>query len=590
MSDILEFVLKMKDMMSNPLREVAAVAQKSFGSAQGVASSFGMKASAAVHRVASQTRYMSSSVDELRHKLERVNQIRFGTVLRSEFRAASREAQSLERQISRLENRGSSRGGSSGGSGILGSIVGGNLITGAIMQGFSFAKDQAVDTYQTGKRIGGLKTAINSTTGGQGKEAVSMTSAIADKYGLNYEASLEGVKTLTGGLKSMNMPLKEQMRIFEGVSTGIAAMKLGAEESKGAMLALGQMASKGTVSAEELRGQLGERIPGAFGIAAKAMNMTESELGKMMQKGEIAAKDFLPRFAAEMQKTFGADALEASKGPQAVEERWNNAILKVKETIGSGLTPVITPIIEKFTQLAIDIMPSIQRGVDWVVNAFSGISGNTEGWVDYLSIAKDFLGGVWNNAKGILGNVGSILSGMISWIGRSEILKDIFSATSTVLGKVWDVLTWVSEKLKWLWDSVLKPILDGIESAYRWVKELVGKDSTIEIKHTTGDGKIPFVPNPSNAPNTIGQPLVTTFLYQKPQATESKLKSTSGSNSSGKADGISGGGPRVININITNLMNGTSINSTNIKEGVGELGRIIQEEVRRVLYSAAAAQ
>ena len=59
-------------------------------------------------------------------------------------------------------------------------------------------------------------------------------------------------------------------------------MHLSAYESEGAFKALEQMLSKGKVSAEELRGQLGERIPGAFQIAARAMGMTTSELDKFM--------------------------------------------------------------------------------------------------------------------------------------------------------------------------------------------------------------------------------------------------------------------------------------------------------------------
>jgi tape measure domain-containing protein len=40
-------------------------------------------------------------------------------------------------------------------------------------------------------------------------------------------------------------------------------------KAKKELLALNQMMSKGTIQAEELRGQLGEALPGAFGIMAK---------------------------------------------------------------------------------------------------------------------------------------------------------------------------------------------------------------------------------------------------------------------------------------------------------------------------------
>lgn len=66
---------------------------------------------------------------------------------------------------------------------------------------------------------------------------------------------------------------------------------------QGAFLALGQMISKGKVQAEELRGQLGERLPGAFQLAAKAMNMTTAELDKFMADGKLTAEELLPKLA-----------------------------------------------------------------------------------------------------------------------------------------------------------------------------------------------------------------------------------------------------------------------------------------------------
>jgi tape measure domain-containing protein len=90
------------------------------------------------------------------------------------------------------------------------------------------------------------------------------------------------------------------------------------DDLKGSLNALSQMISKGTVSAEELRGQLGERLPGAFNLAAKAMGVTTAELGKMLENGEIMAGDLLPKLALELNKTFGdkitgnVDSLQAS--------------------------------------------------------------------------------------------------------------------------------------------------------------------------------------------------------------------------------------------------------------------------------------
>ena len=68
-------------------------------------------------------------------------------------------------------------------------------------------------------------------------------------------------------------------------------MGLSVENQERAFLALNQMMSKGTVQAEELRGQLGEALPGAFGIMAKAVGVTEKELQNMMKAGEVLADE-----------------------------------------------------------------------------------------------------------------------------------------------------------------------------------------------------------------------------------------------------------------------------------------------------------
>ena len=66
------------------------------------------------------------------------------------------------------------------------------------------------------------------------------------------------------------------------------------------MLALAQMASKGTVQAEELRGQLGERLPGAFKIAAAAMGVTQAELVSLRVQYYPAVRvEFYPGTLAE---------------------------------------------------------------------------------------------------------------------------------------------------------------------------------------------------------------------------------------------------------------------------------------------------
>jgi len=101
------------------------------------------------------------------------------------------------------------------------------------------------------------------------------------------------------------------------------------------------MLSKGKVSAEELRGQLGERIPGAFQIAARSMNMTTSELDKFMADGKLMSEEFLPKFAAQLKTEFAGGMDAATQSLSANLNRMNNSFLELKYTIGELFMPVI---------------------------------------------------------------------------------------------------------------------------------------------------------------------------------------------------------------------------------------------------------
>ncbi|OOZ37448.1 hypothetical protein BOW51_02585 [Solemya velesiana gill symbiont] len=115
-------------------------------------------------------------------------------------------------------------------------------------------------------------------------------------------------------------------------------MGLSAADTSGAIRAVNQMISKGTVSAEELRGQLGERLPGAFQIAARAMKVSTEDLGKMLEQGELMADEFLPRFGRQIRQELGGQVESATKRAAASFQRMGNAWFDVKVNLAkSGL-------------------------------------------------------------------------------------------------------------------------------------------------------------------------------------------------------------------------------------------------------------
>lgn len=67
----------------------------------------------------------------------------------------------------------------------------------------------------------------------------------------------------------------------------------------------GRMMIKETVSAEELRRVLGDRIPGVFNIAARSMGMTTVDFDIGLKNGLIKASDLVPRLISQLKVDFG---------------------------------------------------------------------------------------------------------------------------------------------------------------------------------------------------------------------------------------------------------------------------------------------
>jgi tape measure domain-containing protein len=121
------------------------------------------------------------------------------------------------------------------------------------------------------------------------------------------------------------MEVDKASRIFKSMTIALAGTGASSEQTKNAMTALTQMIGKQKISAEELRQQLGEAMPSAFGIMAKALGVTTKELDKMMASGQLLANEVLPKFAEEAERAFGGNTEKMAGNIQANLNRLQNA-------------------------------------------------------------------------------------------------------------------------------------------------------------------------------------------------------------------------------------------------------------------------
>jgi tape measure domain-containing protein len=166
----------------------------------------------------------------------------------------------------------------------------------------------------------------------QGAAELDFVRKTSETLGLDLLTTAEAYTKLAAASKGTAMEGQAARDIFTSVASASTTLGLSAEQTAGALTAIQQMISKGNVSAEELRGQLGERLPGAFNIAARAMGVTTMELDKMLKKGEVVTADFLPKFADELTKSFGASE-KATNSAQAALNRFNTSVFEMKQAI-----------------------------------------------------------------------------------------------------------------------------------------------------------------------------------------------------------------------------------------------------------------
>jgi len=172
----------------------------------------------------------------------------------------------------------------------------------------------------------------------------------ARTLGIDLQTTADAYVKLSAASRGTAIAGEETRAIFTAVSKAATTLGLSSEETNGALLAISQMMSKGTVSAEELRGQLGERMPGAFQIAARAMGVTTTELGKMLEQGQVIADDFLPKFAKQLELELGEGAVKASESAGRAMTRLKNEWGElVRAVADSGLADAVASVMSMAT-------------------------------------------------------------------------------------------------------------------------------------------------------------------------------------------------------------------------------------------------
>jgi tape measure domain-containing protein len=208
------------------------------------------------------------------------------------------------------------------------------------------------DAYQP---VQALTMAIQGLGGSGTAELIQMRDS-ANRLGLEFAGLTKPMLQWNAAIEGTRLEGEKGTAAFEKIVGAMKVLGASTDDVQGGLRALTQMLSKGTVQSEELKGQLGERMPGAFRDAAAAMGYSVSELSQALKKGLVDSETFISAFADHLDKKYGGAVGAAADTTQSELNRATNAWMEFKANVGKSVDSMLGDIL-RYTN-AVKLMDS----------------------------------------------------------------------------------------------------------------------------------------------------------------------------------------------------------------------------------------
>lgn len=227
-----------------------------------------------------------------------------------------------------------------------------------------YANDAAVAAAETTR----MRRALAGVLGDGAPEAFEAIKRVVSDFNVPLQTATTQFTRFVSSAKASGVESDDIEKSFRGLIAANKALGGSQEQANGILLAATQIFGKGKTSAEELRGQIGERLPGAVAMFAESMGLTTAELDKRLEEGTVSVADFV-KFTGDLLNKFEGDAKAISQGPEEAGQRLEVALDMLKRNIGALLAPIGAAF---QTTFAI-IVNAINAGIE-ALNRFLGLT------------------------------------------------------------------------------------------------------------------------------------------------------------------------------------------------------------------------
>ena len=160
-----------------------------------------------------------------------------------------------------------------------------------------------------------LELALKNLSGLQTSSALAAIRGVVDDFNTPLQRATKNFTQLFAATGAAGFGVATTEKVFRGLASANKALGGDAEKLNGILLAATQVFTKAKVAAKELRGQIGERLPGAFSKFAQTTGRNTQELDKALELGEVGLEDFV-KFAEKLLDDYEEDAKKIANGPE----------------------------------------------------------------------------------------------------------------------------------------------------------------------------------------------------------------------------------------------------------------------------------
>ena len=354
------------------------------------------------------------TVSGLRARLAELNQTLEKTAIGSRnFNNTQREIAATQREVDRA------LGQTNAAAKALGGVFSGLAALGAGFAVFGFFKNSIKEAAD----LETISRKLSVTLGSQGAAgSLGFVRETADKLGLSYKDLANNFGSFTAAATASGVPLKQQKDLFAAVAKAGQALGLTNEGINGTFVALQQIASKGVVSMEELRQQLGERLPIALSATANGLGISEQALIKLVETGKLTSSQFFPAF------TKGLEELtEDAGGVLTAAQNFNklqNAWIDLQASFGTSLLPDVIAGVKTLAAV-LDGIQVDRAGFDLTGLGFAGTEAiQTAAQLKQVQKTYNLTN---TEAKNLLSNVVATSRATRNWFGQLNTDGGVYS-------------------------------------------------------------------------------------------------------------------------------------------------------------------